>query len=68
MDSAQPRSDIRKLIAFTLPMAVFLTLLGMTSAGSRPETVSWFAYPAYWIFPVQTAICGALVLWFWRDY
>ncbi|MEY2500484.1 MAG: protease family protein [Verrucomicrobiota bacterium] len=68
MDSAQPRSDIRKLIAFTLPMAVFLTLLGMTSAGSRPETVSWFAYPAYWIFPVQTALCGALVLWFWRDY
>jgi CAAX prenyl protease-like protein len=68
MDSEQPRSDTRKLVAFTLPMAVFVTLLGMTSAGSRPETVSWFAYPAYWTYPTQTAICGALILWFWRDY
>jgi hypothetical protein len=59
---------MRKLIAFTLPMAVFVTLLGLTSAGNRPETVSLFSYPAYWIYPAQTAICGVLVLWFWRDY
>ena len=68
MDSEQPRSDTRKLVAFTLPMAVFVTLLGVTSAGNRPETVSWFAYPAYWTYAAQTAICGALILWFWRDY
>ena len=68
MDSAQPKSDMRKLVAFTLPMAVFITLLGLTSAGNRPEAVSWFSYPAYWIYPVQTVVCGALVLWFWRDY
>ena len=68
MDSAQPRSDTRKLIAFTLPMAFFITLLGMTSSGNRPETVSWFSYPAYWIYPAQTVICGVLILWFWRDY
>src|SRR4051812_48020362 len=68
MDSAQPKSDMRKLVAFTLPMAVFGTMLGLTAAGNRPETVSWFSYPAYWIYPAQTAICGALVLWFWRDY
>jgi CAAX prenyl protease-like protein len=60
MDSAQPRSDIRKLIAFTLPMAIFLTLLGMISAG-RPET-------AYWVYPLQTALCGGVVLWFRPDY
>jgi CAAX prenyl protease-like protein len=68
MDSEQPRSDTRKLIAFTLPMALFVTLLGMTSAGNRPETVSWFAYPASWTYSAQTAICGLLILWFWRDY
>ena len=68
MDSAQPKSDMRKLVAFTLPMAVFVTLLGLTGAGNRPETVSWFSYPAYWIYPAQTAICGALIFWFWRDY
>jgi hypothetical protein len=59
---------MRKLVAFTLPMAVFVTLLGLTSAGNRPETGSWFSYPAYWIYPAQTAVCGALLLWFWRDY
>jgi CAAX prenyl protease-like protein len=68
MDSEQPKSDTRKLVAFTLPMAVFITLLGMTSARSRPETVAWFAYPAYWTYPAQTLICGALLFWFWRDY
>ena len=68
MDSAQPKSDMRKLVAFTLPMAVFILFLGLTSEGSRPESISWFSYPAYWVFPAQTLICGALVLWFWRDY
>jgi uncharacterized protein len=68
MDSAQPRSDIRKLIAFTLPMAVFVVLLGVTAAGNRPENVSWFSYPAYWTYPAQTVVCGALLWWFWGDY
>ena len=59
---------MRKLVAFTLPMAVFVTLLGLTSAGNRPETSPWLSYPVYWIYPVQTVICGALIVWFWRDY
>ena len=59
---------MRKLLAFTLPMAVFVTLLGLTSAGNRPETSSWLSYPVYWIYPVQTVICSALIVWFWRDY
>jgi CAAX prenyl protease-like protein len=59
---------MRKLIAFTLPMAVFVLLLGLTGTGSRPETASWFSYPAYWTYPAQTLICGALLLWFWREY
>jgi hypothetical protein len=67
MDSTQPKSDLRKLIAFILPMGVFVLLLGLTGTGNRPETVSWFAYPAYWTYPAQTVICGALLLWFWRE-
>ena len=68
MDSAQRKSDTRKLVAFTLPMAVFVLLLAATGAGTRPETISWFAYPAYWIYPLQTVICGAIILGFWSDY
>ena len=59
---------MRKLIAFTLPMAVFVLLLGLTGTGNRPESVSWFSYPPYWTYPAQTLICGALLFWFWRDY
>jgi CAAX prenyl protease-like protein len=68
MDSAQPRSDIRKLIAFTLPMAVFVVLLGVTGGGHGPDSVSWLSYPAYWTYPAQTVVCGALLWWFWSDY
>lgn len=59
---------MQKLLAFTLPMGVFVILLGITGTGNRPESVSWFSYPAYWTYPAQTVICGALILWFWRDY
>jgi len=59
---------MRKLVAFTLPMAVFITLLGLASAGNPRETNSWLSYSVYWIYPVQTGICGAVILWFWRDY
>ena len=58
MDSVKPKSDLVKLVVFALPMAVFITLLGLTSAGNA----------AYWVYPIQTVICGALVVWFWRDY
>lgn len=49
-------------------MAVFLALIGLTKAGNGPESVSWFAYPAYWTYPAQTLLCGGLILWFWREY
>jgi CAAX prenyl protease-like protein len=68
MDSEQRGSDIKKLVAFTLPMAVFLTLLGLASVLQKPGAGFWLASPEYWIYPAQTLLCGALVLWFWRGY
>ena len=59
---------MRKLAAFTLPMAVFVMLLLVTGSGNRPEAVSWFSYPAYWTYPAQTLICGVILFWFRRDY
>jgi uncharacterized protein len=49
-------------------MAVFVVLLGVTGVGNRPQSVSWLSYPAYWTYPVQTLVCGALLWWFWSDY
>jgi CAAX prenyl protease-like protein len=62
MDSPLPPS-MKKLVAFTLPMAVFVVLLGLVDLLRGPGSA-----PEYWIYPAQTVICGALVVWFWRDY
>jgi CAAX prenyl protease-like protein len=68
MDSEPAAPTIRKLVAFTLPMAVFLTLLGLGETLRNPGGSGWLATPEYWIYPTQTLLCGALVVWFWRDY
>ena len=68
MDSEPAAPTIRKLVAFTLPMAVFLTLLGLGETLRNPGGSSWLATPEYWIYPIQTLLCGALVFWFRRDY
>jgi len=67
MDSP-PRSSIKRLVAFTLPMAVFVTLLGVVDLVRKPGGAFWLASPEYWIYPAQTILCGALVVWFWREY
>lgn len=68
MDSQPPATDKRKLAAFTLPMAIFLALLALASALRKPGGSFWLAAPEYWVFPAQTIICGALLIWFWREY
>jgi CAAX prenyl protease-like protein len=68
MDSEQRGSDTKKLVAFTLPMAVFLALLGLASLLRKPGAGFWLASPEYWIYPAQTLLGGAVVVWFWREY
>jgi CAAX prenyl protease-like protein len=68
MDSEQWQSDKKKLVAFTLPMAVFLTLLGLASTLRKPGAGFWLAAPEYWIYPAQTLLCGVALAWFWREY
>src|SRR6478672_11852454 len=68
MDSAPPRASARKIVAFTLPMAIFISLLGLAGAIRRPGAPLWLSAPEHWIYPAQTILCGAAVVWFWRDY
>ncbi len=49
-------------------MGVFIGLLGLGDALRSPGGNPWLAAPEYWIYPLQTLVCGALVAWFWRDY
>ena len=68
MDSADNKLARRKLVAFTLPMAVFLLLLALSGLLPNVGGASWLRSPEYWIYPAQTIFCGALLLWFWREY
>lgn len=68
MDSAGNKFFTRKLAAFTLPMAAFLGLLALGGALRKIGGTFWLDSPEYWIYPAQTVICGALLLWFWREY
>ena len=68
MDSAPPALFTRKLVAFTLPTAVFVSMLALAGALRKPGGGFWLAAPEYWIYPAQTLICGALLVCFWREY
>jgi uncharacterized protein len=67
MDSANNKLTRRKLAAFLLPMVAFFLLLALNRV-LRQMGGSWLASPEYWIYPAQTIICGALLIWFWREY
>ncbi len=58
----------RKLAAYTLPMFLFLLLLALSSGLKYLGSAFWLASAEYWIFPTQAILCGALVLFFWREY
>ena len=68
MDSAGNKLPRRKLAAFTLPMVVFLVLLALVSGLRRVGGGFWLYSSEYWIYPAQTIFCGALLIWFWREY
>ena len=68
MDSAANKFLTRKLVAFVLPMAAFLVLLALGGALRKIGGAFWLDFPEYWIYPAQTIVCGALLIWFWREY
>jgi CAAX prenyl protease-like protein len=67
MDSENNKLQ-RQLVAFTLPMAVFLLLLALIGLLRRGDGAAWPGSTEYWIYPAQTILCGALLVWFWREY
>ena len=58
----------RKLIAFVGPMAVFIALLALKYAVSAVHRPFWLEHAEYWIFPLQTLLCGGMICWFWPAY
>lgn len=63
-----PIPDKRKLLAYAMPMLVFVLFLGLGSAIKRPGASLWLSDPEFWIYPLQTLVCAALLLYFRREY
>jgi CAAX prenyl protease-like protein len=68
MDSERDIPPGKQLVAFLLPMAVFIALVTLGAALRKPGAGLWLASPEYWIFPAQTVVCGGILIWFWRQY
>ncbi len=47
------------------PFAVFLALLGLIPLVGDPAGAFWRAHPEFWVFPLQTVLCGTLLVC-WR--
>ena len=58
----------RKLLAFALPMLLFILLLGIDSGLKTPGATFSRAAPEFWIYPLQTLLCAALLIFFRREY
>lgn len=61
-------SDRKQLAASISPMALFVALLGLIALLHKIDNSLWFRSAEYWIYPLQTILCGALLIWFWREY
>ena len=60
--------DRKKLAAYTLPMLLFVGLLGLNSLLKKIDNRFWLSSAEYWIYPAQTILCAGLLLWFRREY
>jgi len=71
-DETSSLTEKRALWAYVLPFAVFMGGLALVSAvqSFAPEEGGslWLADPKYWVYPLQTILCGAALVWFWRSY
>lgn len=60
----------RSLLAYVLPFGAFMAFIGLgTLFGSFKDSPSLLlAHPEYWIFPLQSVVCAALLIYFWDEY
>jgi CAAX prenyl protease-like protein len=57
----------RKLAGHLLPMVVFIALLALNAAARKIDD-RLSPPPEFWIYPIQTIVCAALLVWFRREY
>ncbi|MGI8820632.1 MAG: CAAX prenyl protease-related protein [Chthoniobacterales bacterium] len=68
MNSVTNPPATSKLVAYITPMAVFIGILALVEPLKKLGGPFWVQAPEYWLYPLQTLICAALLAWFWRRY
>lgn len=58
----------RKFIAYVAPFLVFAAFLAINESLRKIDNSIWLTHAEYWIYPLQTIVCGALVIFFRREY
>ncbi len=65
------KSPKSPLAAHVMPFALFmggLFLVGtIGSLFSKPESL-FLSRPEYWVYPLQTLVCGGALVFYWREY
>ncbi len=58
----------KSFAAYVVPMVLFIGFLALVSLLKGRGTSLWFTAPEYWVYPLQTVVCGAVLVFFWRNY
>jgi uncharacterized protein len=58
----------KKLAAYPAPMLVFVGLLALNGLLKKIDDQFWLSSAEYWIYPLQTIVCGVLLLHFRSAY
>jgi CAAX prenyl protease-like protein len=57
------------LAAYVAPFAVFMGGLALVAAvGAVGKDGIFFARPEFWVYPLQTLLCGGVLVFYWRRY
>jgi CAAX prenyl protease-like protein len=72
MNTTSFPDERRTLIAYVAPFVVFMLGLALVSVvqsfALAAEAPLWLTEPKYWVYPLQTIVCGTLLVWFWKHY
>lgn len=68
MDDVNNAATGRKLAAYVTPLAVFMGALAAVAVLKKIGGAFWLNAPEYWLYPLQTLVCAAILFWFWREY
>ncbi|HEY3602438.1 MAG TPA: CAAX prenyl protease-related protein [Chthoniobacterales bacterium] len=61
-------ADQRRLFAHVAPILLFALLFGATRLPRPSGAPLWRAMPEFWVYPLQTLACAAVLLFFRRQY